>query len=338
MSSRLHTYKKNTKKQTPHSLTAKQEGMFQPRLFVVQSQAAEKSQQPDLKTSLSRAERYGHHFDKMQPVGLSATTAIQMLPADEEEDDKLIPKRNLVNSLTANKHNPLDIVSGIASGLKSWNKHHKKQTNLEAEKTPSAQVTSTISHAADTSSLADSGKERSLALGSASSAAIKFLGTKATEEAEPLLPPDPEVDRLLNRGTKKSLAESASGHAPVVRNFMDPAAGYNKHKNAATKKVGNRTQNLAQKEAMATLNSERAFATTQRAVKKVYGVGNAESIGGKVNDRKHGVKLKNAAELVREQVTEGDRQALEHVRGTLNLDPEIVAKQGGEYLILQKVQ
>lgn len=54
------------------------QGMFQSRPFVMQPQATEKSQeQPDLKVSLMRAERHGHHLSKIQPASDSATTAVQ---------------------------------------------------------------------------------------------------------------------------------------------------------------------------------------------------------------------------------------------------------------------
>jgi len=43
-------------------------GVFEARSFVVQKQTADNSQQPDLQTSLMRAERYGHHLHRMQPA------------------------------------------------------------------------------------------------------------------------------------------------------------------------------------------------------------------------------------------------------------------------------
>ncbi|MEH2005239.1 hypothetical protein [Nostoc sp.] len=48
--------------------------------------------------------------------------------------------------------------------------------------------------------------------------------------------------------------------------------------------------------------------------------------------------MKNAAELVRDQVINEDREMKKHLRGNFNLDPEIVAKEGGEELILQKIR
>lgn len=52
------------------------------------------SQQPDLKTSLSQAERYGHHLDAIQCAGLTTIAPIQMLSVEEEEK-KLTSSINL---------------------------------------------------------------------------------------------------------------------------------------------------------------------------------------------------------------------------------------------------
>lgn len=78
MTSRLHTQTTNTRKQTPAFSTAPAQGMFQSRPFEVRSPSATKSQQqPDLKTSLTQAERYGHYLGRMQPAGVSAPKAVQ---------------------------------------------------------------------------------------------------------------------------------------------------------------------------------------------------------------------------------------------------------------------
>ena len=78
------------------------------------------------------------------------------------------------------------------------------------------------------------------------------------------------------------------------------------------------------------IGDNKEFAPTQRTVKKVSIKGTTKS-DSKAEDSKQQVKLKNAAELVRDQVKE-------HIQAKLNLDPAIVAKQGGEQLILQKMQ
>src|SRR3712207_3767998 len=77
MAKRLYTQTKDIKREKPDVLTAPAQGMFQSRPFVVQPQTAQKSQQPDLKTSLMRARRYGHHLSRMQPTGVSAAKAVQ---------------------------------------------------------------------------------------------------------------------------------------------------------------------------------------------------------------------------------------------------------------------
>ncbi|NMG10100.1 hypothetical protein DP117_25720 [Brasilonema sp. UFV-L1] len=45
--------------------------MFESRPFVVQQQTAQELQQPDLKTSLMQAEKYGHHLNQLQPASFS---------------------------------------------------------------------------------------------------------------------------------------------------------------------------------------------------------------------------------------------------------------------------
>lgn len=77
MAKRLYTQAKDIKREKPDVSTAPAQGMFQSRPFVVESQTAQKSQQPDLKTSLRRAQRYGHHLSRMQPTGVSAPKAVQ---------------------------------------------------------------------------------------------------------------------------------------------------------------------------------------------------------------------------------------------------------------------
>jgi hypothetical protein len=76
MKSRIRAHKKRTREQIPDT-TAQAKPMFQPRPFVVQSQSAQKSQQPDLKTSLRQAERYGHHLSQMHSTGVSNQTGVQ---------------------------------------------------------------------------------------------------------------------------------------------------------------------------------------------------------------------------------------------------------------------
>ncbi|HIK06904.1 MAG TPA: hypothetical protein IGS40_19800 [Trichormus sp. M33_DOE_039] len=56
---------------------APEAGMFQAHSFAMQPKKSEKSQPPDLKTSLIQAERYGHHLNHIQPVGVSDSQAVQ---------------------------------------------------------------------------------------------------------------------------------------------------------------------------------------------------------------------------------------------------------------------
>lgn len=77
MPKRLYTQTKDIRREKPDISTAPAQGMFQSRQFVVQSKTAEQSQQPDLKTSLMRAQRYGHHLSRMQPTGVSAPKTVQ---------------------------------------------------------------------------------------------------------------------------------------------------------------------------------------------------------------------------------------------------------------------
>ncbi len=65
MTGRSH-YKENHKKQPVSPTPAT--GMFQPRPFAVQPQTEEQSEQPDIKTALQRAERYGHHLDRIKSI------------------------------------------------------------------------------------------------------------------------------------------------------------------------------------------------------------------------------------------------------------------------------
>jgi hypothetical protein len=49
-----------------------------PERYSVQMQTTKNSQQPDLKTSLAQAERYGHHLNRMQPTNIEAPTTVQL--------------------------------------------------------------------------------------------------------------------------------------------------------------------------------------------------------------------------------------------------------------------
>lgn len=86
MKSRIYARKKSTREQTQDFSTAPAQSMFQPRPFVVQPRSATKpQQQPDLKTSLMRAQRYGHHLHKMHPAGQPSTQAVQSMQLVKQE-------------------------------------------------------------------------------------------------------------------------------------------------------------------------------------------------------------------------------------------------------------
>ncbi|MHC5732145.1 MAG: hypothetical protein ACYTXY_50415, partial [Nostoc sp.] len=53
------------------------EGMFKARPFVVQVQKANQVQQPDLKTSLIQAKRYGHHLNQIDSASVSKPEVLQ---------------------------------------------------------------------------------------------------------------------------------------------------------------------------------------------------------------------------------------------------------------------
>lgn len=108
MSSRLRIRKKITRIETPDISTAPAQGMFQSRPFAVQKHSAEKSQQPDLKTALMRAERYGHHLHKMQPVSLSAPKLVQRKLGNGQQ----------VESETALAHEAWHVVPQKQGGVK----------------------------------------------------------------------------------------------------------------------------------------------------------------------------------------------------------------------------
>lgn len=299
-------------------------GMSHVRPFIMQMKM--RSQLPDLKTSLSQAERYGHHLDKIQPAGISTGTPIQMLSAEEEEK-KRMPGVDLGGKLTGNK-DVLDTVFNIKNGLKKLNNSHKKDININFNKHFAGKNTSPT----ETSTLKNKDNKNS---NEHLTSPTHNVAEKAAEE--PSLPHDPEVKRLLNKGTKNNLP--SSGGVALEKNqenFIAPPSIYNENQNTKTPKAGTHGQFLAKKEAMNTLGDRKLFAATQLAVKIPIG-DIAKSKGSKAKDNQQQMRLKNAAELVRNQVIKDDRQVKEHLRGTLNLEPDIVAKQGGEQLILHKI-
>ncbi len=77
MNGRLRTHQKDTRIPAQELSTAPTQGMFQPRPFEKPAPAADSYQQLDLKTSLMRAERYGHHLGQMHDSDVSAPQVAQ---------------------------------------------------------------------------------------------------------------------------------------------------------------------------------------------------------------------------------------------------------------------
>ncbi len=325
MGSRLYQRQEEKKKKTPHSLSNIDSGMLQGRPFIMQLKT--RSQEPDLKKSLSQAERYGHHLDKIQ-CALSTTAPIQMLSTDEEEEKKLTSGMDLETNKLTNNKKVLENVLSVASGLKTLNnqKDNIEQKKYFAERTESA---------TETSKSKDKDKKQNSDEHLTSPTTNKISEKEATEESSPH--DDPEVTRLLNKPTQTNLAGSGDAQHNNQEKFMPPPSTYNEDKNTGSKKVGSRTHYLAKREAMDMLGNNKGFASIQRAV-NIPLTNNHKSETSKAEDSQQQVRLKDAAELVRDQVVNEDRQVKEHLRGTLNLDPAIVAKEGGEQLILQKMQ
>ncbi|QFS50288.1 phosphodiester glycosidase family protein [Nostoc sphaeroides] len=79
MTSQLSISNNKTSKETLPFSNTPARGRFESRPFVVQSKN-DNSKQPDLKTSLIQAEKYGHHLSKTNLANQSAPTAVQTKP------------------------------------------------------------------------------------------------------------------------------------------------------------------------------------------------------------------------------------------------------------------
>ncbi|MBD0390546.1 MAG: hypothetical protein ICV54_29625 [Nostoc sp. C3-bin3] len=288
---------------------------------------------PDLKTSLSQAERYGHHLDKIQPAAISTSTPIQMLSASEEEQNKLMSGVDLGISKSTGNKDVLDRVLHVNNQLTKLAHSHNKDININSKKHSVYKVTtSQIETSASKNKEKDKNSDEHLT----SSAKHQVLENKSAEDTS--LTQDPEVTILLNRGTNNNLPGSSVAPGKNQESFIAAPPIYNEKKNTKDPKAGTRGQFLAKKEAMDILSDRKGFATTQLAVKKVSVGDAAKSESSRAKDNQDQVKLKNAAELVREQAIKDDKQVKEQLRGSFNLDPDIVVKEGGEELILQKIR
>ncbi len=77
MQSRQRSQTKNPQKYSSVFSSTSTGGMFESRPFVVQQQRAQELQQSDLKTSLMRAERYGHHLSSIDSASVSEPIGVQ---------------------------------------------------------------------------------------------------------------------------------------------------------------------------------------------------------------------------------------------------------------------
>ncbi|MBD2343783.1 hypothetical protein [Anabaena subtropica] len=90
MPSRLYTETKNTRKYpSAFSHASSRREIFQSRPFVVQSKQT-KLNQPNLKTSLMQAEKYGHHLNQTHPTNFVDTTVVQQKKAFGSNNSPII--------------------------------------------------------------------------------------------------------------------------------------------------------------------------------------------------------------------------------------------------------
>ncbi|MBD2296377.1 hypothetical protein H6G06_23550 [Anabaena sphaerica FACHB-251] len=130
MKSRIRTHKKRTREETPDLSSVPFPGMFEGRSFAVQG----KVEKPDVKTSLMRAERYGHHIQNTlvaepnkeyhnqtkQPV-IQRWKASNFLPKGKKFSTKLPflrRKKNIPPQTSTTNNNPNDLVTAFNPGDK----------------------------------------------------------------------------------------------------------------------------------------------------------------------------------------------------------------------------
>jgi hypothetical protein len=133
MKSRIRTHKKSTREQTPDFSTAPAQPIFQSRPFVVQSKTAEQSQKSDLKTSLMRAQRYGHHLSQMPPVGVWAPKAVQpKLGNGQQNESESAKAPQELQAATVQKRDKSNRRKSEAQseGLSTSGEHQQNQTGM----------------------------------------------------------------------------------------------------------------------------------------------------------------------------------------------------------------
>ncbi len=77
MAKRVFSRTRSSRKRTSEFSSVSDGGMFASRPFVVQSKVGEAGEKSGLKTSLMRAERYGHQLSQMQAAEIPFATAVQ---------------------------------------------------------------------------------------------------------------------------------------------------------------------------------------------------------------------------------------------------------------------
>jgi hypothetical protein len=303
MRSRMYQREEKKKQKTPHSLNSLDSGMLQRCPFTMQLKTL--SQQPDLKTSFSQTERYGHHLDTIQCAGLSNGLPIQMSTEEDEE----LASGIILDTSKLNNNQVLEQGLSIASSTNSYKNHEQKHL-AENRKEKVEKV--------------EKEKKQN------SEERLKSQATNNLHQATVKLQNHiPEGTIRLNNQIPNNLVSP--------QKLMPPPPTYDDKKNTPTPRYGTRGQYIKKREAMNIIGEHKEFAATQRAVKQVPAKDTPKS-DSKAEDSKQQVKLKNAAELVRDEVTNGDRQVKEHIQAKLNIDPEMIAQEGGEQLILQKTQ
>lgn len=315
-----HCDRKNSQNNS-YSATNFDSGMFTSRPFVVQF----KMRSQNLKASFNQAELYGHHLDKVSDDNIFSSKPIQMLSALEEQETKLMSGMDLGINNYIREKKALDKVLKVKkqsiknpnSGSNINNKHNSNKNTIKSNlDTTDFQKDSQDKnkHKKDNENLTSQNKQKS-------------NNTSADKNPHSQ---DPEVQKLLN--------QERNHLPPNSSDFIAPSSTYENKTNTPPPKAKTRREYLVKREAMNTLNDNQAFSGMQRAVKKVPTKHYVKFENVKAQDNQQQVKLKKSAELVRNSIFKDDKQVKDNLRENLHLNPDIVEKQGGENLILQKLQ
>ncbi len=321
MNRRIYHCDRKKSQNNSYSSTTFDSGMFASRPFVMQF----KMRSQNFKASFNQAELYGHHLDKISDDNIFSSKPIQMLSALEEEQSKLMSGMDLgINNYIGEKKvldNVLKIKKqSIKNSNSSSNKNKKtiknslNTTHAEKDNKGKERDKNQDKHKKDNENLTSQNKQKS-------------NHTSADKNPHSQ---DPEVQKLLNK-ERNHLPPNSS-------DFIAPSSTYENKTNTPPPKAKTRREYLVKREAMNTLNDNQAFSSMQRAVKKVPTKHYVKFENVKAQDSQQQVKLKKSAELVRNSISKDDKQVKDSLRENLHLNPDIVEKQGGENLILQKLQ